>query len=390
MFRTGAAATIEFILKGIIGRIMQVGIIGLPSSGKTSVFNAISGGTAEVHAFSGGGKDAEPNLAVVPVPDERQEWLNGLYKPKKSTYATVELVDVSGVMPGQAAKDGFSPQMLTNLRQVDALVHVVRSFENASVPHPSDTVDAKRDAELLELELILADLSVVEKRIGKLDAEIGRKKGPERNQLEAEKELMQEFHNDLMNEKPLRQRVLSDDQWKLIRGFTFLSQKPLLVVANISESEIGKDDTATLAALRPFCSAKGMPLVAFCGKTEMEIGQLAEAERADFLAAMGIEETGRDKLVKEVYALLRLIAFFTVGEDEVKAWTITRGTVAQEAARKIHSDIARGFIRAEVAPFDALKQLGSWNAAKDKGQIRLEGKEYLVNDGDCINFRFAV
>jgi GTP-binding protein YchF len=266
----------------------------------------------------------------------------------------------------------------------------VRAFENPAVPHPNETVDPKRDAELLELELILADLSVVEKRLAKLDAEIGRKKGPEKNLLEAEKELMQMFYDDLMAEKPLRQRELAEDQWKLIRGFTFLSQKPLLVVSNISESEIGKDDTEHLKALKPFCADKGMPLVAFCGKTEMEIAQLAEAERADFLAAMGIEETGRNKLVKEVYKLLKLIAFFTVGEDEVKAWTITKGTIAQEAARKIHSDIARGFIRAEVAPFDSLKTLGSWNAAKDKGQIRLEGKEYLVHDGDCINFRFAV
>lgn len=369
---------------------MRVGIIGLPSVGKTTVFNAISGGTAEVHAFSGGGGQAEPNVAVVPVPDVRQEWLNALYKPKKSAYATVELVDVSGVLPGQAAKEGFSAQLLTHLRQVDALVHVVRAFEDPSVPHPNETVDAKRDAELLELELILADLAVVEKRLGKVDAEIARKKGPEKAQLEAEKELLQQFHEDLTNEKPLRQRELSEDELKLIRGFTFLSQKPLLVVANIGETDIGKDDAKSVVALRPFCESKGMPLFAFCGKTEMEIVQLDEAERAEFLAAMGISETGRDKLVKEAYALLKLIAFFTVGEDEVKAWTITRGTIAQEAARKIHSDIARGFIRAEVVAYDKLQELGTWNAAKDKGQVRLEGKEYKVNDGDCINFRFAV
>jgi GTP-binding protein YchF len=368
---------------------MKVGIIGLPSSGKTTVFNAISGGTAEVHAFSGGAQ-GEPNVAVVTVPDTRQDWLTTVYKPKKTSYATVELVDVAGVLPGQAAKDGFSPQLLTHLRQVDALVHVVRAFEDPSIPHPNETVDPMRDAELLELELILADLSVVEKRLGKLDAEIQRKKGPERTQLEAEKELLQQFNADLTSEKPLRQRQLSEDEMKLIRGFTFLSQKPLLVVANIGESEIGKTDSAAMKALKPFCQSKGMPLFAFCGKTEMEIAQLDEAERGDFLSAMGIEETGRDKLVKEAYKLLNLIAFFTVGEDEVKAWTITQGTHAQEAARKIHSDIARGFIRAEVCAFDSLKELGSWNAAKDKGQVRLEGKEYRVHDGDCINFRFAV
>lgn len=369
---------------------MQVGIIGLPSAGKTTVFNAISGGTAEVHTFSGGGGQAEPNMAIVTVPDTRQDWLKGLYKPKKIAYATVELVDVAGVLPGQAAKDGFSPQLLTHLRQVDALVHVVRAFNDPSVPHPSETVNALRDAELLELELILADLAVVEKRLGKVDAEIGRKKGVEKTQLEAEKELLQSFHSDLTSEKPLRQRKLSEDELKLIRGFTFLSQKPLLVVANIGESDIGKDDAAALVALRPFCESKSMPLFGFCGKTEAEIVQLDEAERAEFLTAMGISETGRDKLVKEAYALLNLIAFFTVGEDEVKAWTITQGTIAQEAARKIHSDIARGFIRAEVVAYDKLQELGTWNAAKDKGQLRLEGKEYRVNDGDCINFRFNV
>ncbi|HEY9775628.1 MAG TPA: redox-regulated ATPase YchF [Planktothrix sp.] len=368
---------------------MKVGIIGLPSSGKTTVFNAISGGSAEVHAFSGAA-EAEPNMAVVSVPDNRQDWLTGLYKPKKTTYATVELVDVAGVLPGQAAKDGFSPQLLTHLRQVEALVHVVRAFDNPSVPHPNQTVDPRRDAELLELELVLADLSVVEKRLGKLDAEIGRKKGPEKTQLEAEKELLQQFHADLTAEKPLRQRQLNEEELKLIRGFTFLSQKPMLTVANVGESDIGKADSPQLVALKEFCQSKGMPVFAFCGKTEMEILQLDEGERAEFLTAMGIEETGRDKLIKATYSLLSLIAFFTVGEDEVKAWTITQGTIAQEAARKIHSDIARGFIRAEVVAYDALQQHGTWNSAKDKGQVRLEGKEYKVHDGDCINFRFAV
>ena len=313
-------------------------------------------------------------MAVVSVPDERQTWLSGLYKPKKTTYATVELIDVAGMLPGQAAKDGFSPQMLINLRQVDALVHVVRAFNDPSVPHPSQTIDPVRDAELLELEFILADLSVVEKRLGKLDTEIPRKKGPEKAQLEAEKELLQSFHTDLTNEKPLRHRELTEEEWKHIRGFTFLSQKPLLVVANIGESDIGKADASALVALTPFCKEKGVPLFAFCGKTEMEITQLDEAERADFLTAMGITETGRDKLVKEAYALLKLIAFFTVGEDEVKAWTITKGTNAQEAARKIHSDIARGFIRAEVVAYEAMQTLGSWNAAKDKGQARLKAR----------------
>jgi ribosome-binding ATPase len=367
---------------------MKVGIIGLPSSGKTTVFNAISGGNAEVHSFSGA-SSAEPNMAVVSVPDDRQEWLKTVYKPKKNSYATVELVDVSGVVPGQAKTEGFSPQMLTNLRQVDALVHVVRAFTDPAVSHPSGSVNPLSDAELLELEFILADLGVVEKRLSKLDGEIQKKKGPDKGLLEAEKDLLVQFQKDLSDEKPLRQKTLTEDELKLIRGYTFLSQKPLLVVANVDEADISKGNDA-VPGLEKWCTDRSMPLIAFCGKTEMEIAQLEEAERAEFLSALGIVEPSRDKLIKAAYELLMLIAFFTVGEDEVKAWTITRGTIAQEAARKIHSDIARGFIRAEVCAYDMLKQHGTWNGAKEKGQVRLEGKEYKVQDGDCINYRFAV
>lgn len=365
---------------------MQVGIVGLSVTGKTSVFNAVSGGSAQVGGFSGN----EANIAVVSVPDERQSWLAELYKTKKTTYATVELVDVAGVQAGQAKEGGFSPAMMQSLRQVDALVHVVRVFENPSVPHPEGSIDPCRDAELFELELIIADLGVVEKRLEKIDAEIGRKKGPEKQTLEQEKELLSKFKEQLTSEKPLRTVELSDEEQKLIRGYTFLSQKPMLIVANIDESDIGKEKIDKLDKLQSFADSKEIPVLAFCAKTEMEIAQLDEADRAEFMTALGIVESGREKLIKASYALLRLIAFFTVGEDEVKAWTITRGTPAQEAARKIHSDIARGFIRAEVAPYESIRTLGTWNNAKDKGQVRLEGKEYLVADGDCINFRFAV
>jgi GTP-binding protein YchF len=366
---------------------MKVGVIGLPASGKTTVFNAITGSSAATGTFGAG---AEANIGIVPVPDMRQDWLSGLYKPKKTTYASIEVVDVAGLVPGSAKKDGFSPQLIQNLRQVEALVHVVRAFTDPSVPHPDGSVDALRDAELVELELILADLAVVQNRMEKLDQEIQRKKGPERTTAEQEKEILKRFEELLTKEQPLRQIQLSEDDAKVVRGYTFLSQKPLLLVANIDEGEIGKADTETLKKLKPFADSKGAPLLSFCGKTEMEIGQMDENERGEFLSALGIDESGRDKLIKASYALLQVIPFFTVGEDEVKAWTITEGTIAQEAARKIHSDIARGFIRAEVAAFNALKDCGSWNAAKDKGLVRLEGKEYIVQNGDCINFRFAV
>lgn len=368
---------------------MKVGIIGLPASGKTTVFNAITGANAEVHAFSGSASN-EPNIGIVPVPDERQDWLTGLYKPKKTTYATVEIVDVAGMVPGSAQKEGFSPQLIQNLRQVEALVHVVRAFTDPSVPHPDGSVNPLRDAEIMELELILADLAVVQKRLDKLDQEIQRKKGPERTVAESEKEILARFKEVLTNDQPLRALTLSEEEQKVVRGYTFLSQKPLLVVANIDEGEIGKDDTDTIKKLKPFAESKGAPLLAFCAKTEMEIAQMDAGDREEFMNALDIKESGREKLIRAAYELLRVIPFFTVGEDEVKAWTIIDGTIAQEAARKIHSDIARGFIRAEVAAFDALKTCGSWNAAKDKGQVRLEGKEYVVQNGDCINFRFAV
>jgi ribosome-binding ATPase len=366
---------------------MKAGIIGLPSSGKTTVFNAITGGTAEVHAFAGSGQ-AAPNLAVVSVPDPRLTWLFDLYKPKKTTPATLELVDVAGVMPGQAKKEGLSGDMLTNLRQVEALVDVVRAFKDESLPHPAGSVDAERDAKSLAEELIIADLIVVEKRLAKIDADIQRKKGPEQNLLQAEKDLLQRFQKCLSEEKPLRDESINEEEQKIIRGYTFLSMKPLLVVSNIEEAAISEAEKNT----RKNGSASGKnPIpIKFCAKAEMEIAQMDESEQGEFLKMLGIQEPARARLIKAIYELLDLISFFTVGEDEVKAWTISRGTPAQEAARKIHSDIARGFIRAEVVSYEVLKEHGSWNHAKEKGLVRLEGKDYIVQDGDCINFRFAV
>lgn len=341
-----------------------------------------------MRAFSGGGQ-AEPNLAIVPVPDDRQDWLSGLYKPKKTTYATVELVDVAGVSPGQAKSGDISPQFLTNLRQVDALVNVVRAFDSPASPHPLQSINTKRDAETLELELVIADLGVVEKRLSKIDQEIARKKGADKSLLDTEKELLGRFNEHLSNEQPLRTLEINDDERKIIKGYTFLSLKPIMVLANISESDIGEINQ-DLSDLEAWAVEKNMPVLAFCGKAEMEIAQLEESERPEFMEALGISESSRDKFIRATYKLLDLVAFFTVGEDEVKAWTIPSSTVAQKAAGKIHTDIERGFIRAEVVHYESLKETGSWNAAKEKGLVRLEGKEYLVKDGDCINYRFAV
>jgi len=368
---------------------MKVGIIGLPSVGKTTVLNAISGGSAEVHGFSSyGGGDAEANFAVVSVPDPRQDWLSELYKPKKTSYATVELVDVAGMSPGQAKKEELGTNTLSNLRQVDALVHVIRQFDDPALPHPSGKIDPLSDAQMLELELIVADLGVIEKKLSKIDADLARKKGPERTKMELEKEILSRFNEQLLAERPLRELSLNEEEDKAIRGYTFLSLKPVMLVVNVAEDKIG--DESSLESLKAWAAEQHMPVIAFCGKVEMDIAQLDESERGEFMEALGIVESSRDKLIKAIYTLLNLVAFFTVGEDEVKAWTIKRDTFAQEAAGKIHTDIARGFIRAEVCAYDAMHEHGTWNKAKDKGLVRLEGKEYKVQDGDCINFRFAV
>lgn len=367
---------------------MKVGIIGLPSSGKTTVLNAVSGASAEVHEYSGS-QQVEPNLAIVSVPDLRQDWLSDLYKPKKTTYATVELVDVAGVSPGQAEADQLSPQLLTNLRQVDSLVNVARAFDSPSSPHPLGGVDPTRDVETLELEMVIADLAVIEKRQGKIEQELKRKKGAEASKLEVEKELLVRLNDHLSNEKPLRDLELNEDEQKIVKGYTFLTLKPMMVLANIAESAIG-ETSEDLEKLEAWAKEKNMPFLKFCGKAEMEIAQLDEEERPEFMEALGIKESSRDQFIRATYKLLDLVAFFTVGEDEVKAWTIPNKTIAQEAAGKIHTDIQRGFIRAEVLHYDHLHESGSWNAAKEKGLVRLEGKEYLVKDGDCINYRFAV
>ncbi len=362
----------------------------MPSAGKTAVFNAVTGGCAELHSYASKA-ESDPNLGVVTVPDDRHEWLVELYKPKKSTLATIELVDVAGMLPGMGGGESLSPKLIAYLRQVDALVHVVRAFTDPSVAHASGSVDPARDAEMLELELILADLCQVERKLEKMDLEIARKKGSERAALEKEQDVLAKMKTSLASEKPLRCLELTEEDSKAVRGYMFLSQKPLLIVANIDESEIGSQESASsLLALKRFAGERDIPVITFCATSEMEIAQLPEGERGEYLEALGITEASRDKLVRTAYKLLDLVSFFTVGGDEVKTWTIGSGTVARDAAGKVHTDIARGFIRAEVVSFADLKQCGSWPAARDKGLVRLEGKDYLVKDGDCINFRFAI
>ncbi len=362
---------------------MKAGIVGLVGCGKTVIFNAITGLNAPVHAYSTGSK-SETNIASVIVNDERVNFLSYLYKPKKTVYANFELVDVT--MPGKelGAKDNSKSELLNSLRQCDALIHVINCFEEKN---GDDYLNAFKD---IETEMILSDLSTVDKRLTKLTNDVKRAQGNEKSQLINEQELLQRFYSHLEEEKPIRNLELSNEELKIIKGYTFLSEKKMLVVANIGEKDLNAENNPKLAKLKAFLASNNIPYVEFCGQIEMELKQLPPSDKQELMESLGIKEEITDKLIEKCYKLLNLISFFTVGEDEVKAWTIPNNSVATEAARKIHSDIARGFIRAEVIHFSDLVKFGHWNLAKENGALKLEGKEYLMRDGDCVNFRYNV
>lgn len=353
---------------------MKVGVIGYARSGKTTIVNALTGAHAAVGAFG----SREANIATIKVPDVRIDKLCEIHKPKKKTYAEIEFVDIAPneTESERKALDGAALNLLKN---VDALVHVVRAFENEAVMHPRGSVDPVRDARELEEELQLTDLIVVERRLERLAKE-GRK--------DQEHELIQRCHAHLEAGRALRTLELSAQEEKALQGFTFLSQKPLMLLANYGESEIGKDDPAGLQA---FATENGFKLIAFCGAIEMEISELDEEERRAFREDLGLGEESRTRFIQAAYDMLGLMSFLTAGEPEVRAWTIRKGTKAVDAAGVIHSDIQRGFIRAETVSFDDLMACdGSMTKAKEHGKVRLEGKEYVVRDGDIILFRFSV
>ncbi len=348
---------------------MEIGIVGLPACGKTTVFNALTGSEAETSAFSGGKK--APNIAQVRVPDERLDVLSTMYKPKKTTPAIIQYVDIGGGLGAQEKKDSMD-EILRLLRPADALVHVVRCFELAG-----QAPSSQADLDEFESELILTDLMIVEKRLERLEKEVKKgKKGDPR-----ELELLQKAHELLDAGKALR----TDDEITSapeLKGYAFLSAKPCIVVLNLGE----EDEPGNVKIDLP----EGVACIELKGSLEMELSQLDEEEAEAFRQDMGLPEPATYRLIKESYRLLGLISFFTVGEDEVKAWTIRKGTHAQKAAGTIHSDIQKGFIRAEVVAFDDLAAAGDYHAAQKAGKVRLEGKEYVVQDGDVINFRFNV
>ncbi|TET25566.1 MAG: redox-regulated ATPase YchF [Candidatus Aminicenantes bacterium] len=356
---------------------MNFTLFGFPKSGKTTLFNLLTGAKIEVKAFESEKK--EPNLRTCPVPDERLEKLWSLYQEKKKIPTAVDYTDLAGISYGEIKNEAY----LNNLRKADGLTHVVRGFLDAQIPHFKEKISPKDDILSIEEELILADLVSIESRLEKLEKELKRSKNPEGEQ---EKELLEKLNSLFEEGRAIRELSLSSSEEKLIRSFAFLSQKPLLHMINVDEKDIPLiEDPERIYPTKK----KGSIVLAFCGKIEMEILELEEEEKDVFLKEYSLQQLSSPKFLKASYSLLNVITFFTIGKEEVKAWTIKKNTTALNAAGRIHTDIERGFIRAEVISWGELLKYGSLHTAKENAAVRLEGKDYIVQDGDVIYFRFA-
>ncbi len=359
--------------------MLRIGIVGLPQTGKTTLFQILT----HAHGSGIGSARQEARVGVVRVPDARLDRLIEMFKPLKYVYATIEYMDMPGSVI-ELARTGVQSQ---SLRELDALVHVVRAFEDEAVPLAEGSVDPKRDIENVELELILSDLAIVEKRLERLEKDIKKQKNPA---LEKEFQVLKVCKAALDKQTPLRELDLGAEESKVIRGFTFLSLKPMLYVLNLGEGDAAKANLA-----EQFAAEAGLKqrlrtgVSAICGKVEAELAEMSEADAAEFLSSYGLKESATSRLINASYQLLGLISFFTVGEDECRAWTIRAGMTALEAAGEIHSDIQRGFIRAEVTRYDDLIATGSFAEARNRALLRLEGKEYVVHDGEIVHFRHA-
>ncbi len=360
---------------------LDIGIIGLSQSGRTTIFQAATGGAA---AKSG----EAAHVGVARVPDVRIDKLSAMFNPKKTTYAEVKYLDL-GASIKSMTQSGIGGEALRELSNMDELINVVRAFEDNTVPHPQITVDAARDIEAMNLELTFSDLAILERRLSRIDQSLKSAKALERPKYVAEQELLGRLKAELEKDVPLRNVTMDADEEKAISGYQFLSAKPLLIVVNIGEEDLNCVTEIENEFVEKF-SGQGCRVIAMCGKLEAELATMDEASAVEFRADYGLAETGLTRTVRASYELLDLISFFTVGPDEVRAWSITAGIPAQQAAGKIHSDIERGFIRAEVVAYDDLIRTGSMPEAKKQGVLRLEGKTYIVKDGDIAHFLFNV
>lgn len=365
---------------------MKLGIVGLPNVGKSTLFNAITKAGAESanYPFC----TIEPNVGVVSVPDKRLDVLQEIYNSKRKVYAMVEFYDIAGLVKGASKGEGLGNKFLSHIREVEAIVHVVRCFEDDNIVHVEGSVDPIRDIETINLELIFADLEVLERRIERTTktARSGAK------DAKAELEVMEKIKTHLEANNPVRTMEFTEEEAAIVKGLFLITSKPILYVTNVSEEDLlsGNTDNELVKQVKKYAEAEKSEVITICAKIEEELSSLSDEERDELLSEYGLTEPGLHKLIRSSYSLLGLMSYLTAGKEEVRAWTITVGTKAPKAASKIHTDIERGFIRAEVISFDKLVECGSESVAKEKGVYRLEGKDYIMQDGDIVNFRFNV
>ena len=363
---------------------LTAGIVGLPNVGKSTLFNAIT--KQNILAANYPFATIEPNQGMVTVPDKRVEFLEKLYNPKKTIPATFEFTDIAGLVEGASKGEGLGNKFLSHIREVDAICEVVRCFDNTNITHVTGNVDPIRDIEIIELELILADLEVVENRLSRMG-----KKARLSNDKEAlaEANLLEKVKDTLLNNKSVRTLELTEEENKILKPFHLLTIKPIIYVANVSEEEMNTENKY-VQKLKEYASKEGSEVVTICAKIEAELSELEDDERIEFLKELGVEESGLDKLIKSGYSLLGLETFLTAGPDEVRAWTFKKGMKAPQCAGIIHTDFERGFIKAEIMSFEDLEKYGTELKVKEAGRLRLEGKEYVMQDGDICYFRFNV